>query len=72
MARNGNGSVSGWENDVHIVLAAKGGIGKTYISSLLAQYAASKGRWSARLALYQWLSENWTRRAYGTREEVPA
>ncbi len=28
--------------------------------------------WSARLALYQWLSENWTRRAYGTREEVPA
>jgi hypothetical protein len=26
--------------------------------------------WSARLDLCQWISENWTRRAYGTRKEV--
>ena len=44
MGAKENGAELGWENDVHIVLAAKGGIGKTYISSLLAQYAASNGK----------------------------
>ncbi len=39
-------------------------------SELTERYVSAG--WSARLALYQWLSENWTRRAYGTREEVPA
>ena len=33
-----------WENDIHIVLAAKGGIGKTYVAGLFAQYAAQQGR----------------------------
>jgi cellulose biosynthesis protein BcsQ len=28
--------------DIHIVLGAKGGIGKTYVSSILAQYAQHK------------------------------
>jgi hypothetical protein len=28
--------------------------------------------WSARLEMCQWIRENWTRRAYGTRQEVPA
>ncbi len=28
--------------------------------------------WSARLEMCQWMRENWTRRAYGTRQEVPA
>ncbi len=43
MAAKDNG-VPPWENDVHIILAAKGGIGKTYIASLLAQYAANAGK----------------------------
>jgi hypothetical protein len=29
------------------------------------------GHWSARLEMCQWIRENWTRRAYGTRQEVP-
>ena len=37
-------TTTSWDADIHIVLAAKGGIGKTYICSLLAQYAASKGK----------------------------
>jgi hypothetical protein len=28
--------------------------------------------WSARLEMCQWIRDNWTRRAYGTRQEVPA
>jgi hypothetical protein len=28
--------------------------------------------WSARLEMCQWIRENWTRRAYGTRQEVSA
>ncbi len=28
--------------------------------------------WSARLEMCQWIRENWTRRAYGTGQEVPA
>jgi|GEM_PF-638221 len=33
-----------WENDIHIVLAAKGGIGKTFVASLFAQYADYCGK----------------------------
>lgn len=29
-------------------------------------------QWSARLEMCQWIRDNWTRRAYGTRQEVPA
>ena len=29
-------------------------------------------QWSARLEMCQWMRENWTRRAYGTGQEVPA
>lgn len=43
MDAKGNGLLP-WENDVHIVLAAKGGIGKTYVASLLAQYADNAGK----------------------------
>lgn len=35
---------SQWDRDIHIVLAAKGGIGKTYVSSLFAQYATRQSR----------------------------
>lgn len=38
-SQNGNSR----EKDIHIVIAAKGGIGKTYVASLLAQYAATIG-----------------------------
>ncbi len=30
------------------------------------------GNWSGRLEMCQWMRENWTRRAYGTGQEVPA
>jgi len=33
-----------WENDIHIVLAAKGGIGKTFVASLFAQFAERSGK----------------------------
>lgn len=32
------------KNDVHFILQGKGGVGKSYVASLLAQYILSKGR----------------------------
>jgi len=32
------------ENDIHLVIGAKGGIGKTYVASLFAQFFAHKGQ----------------------------
>ena len=45
MAKNGANGAKGAlsENAIHMILAAKGGIGKTYIGSLFAQYGISKG-----------------------------
>jgi hypothetical protein len=40
---------------------------KTNLSS-----RTSSTLWSARLEMCQWMRENWTRRAYGTGQEVPA